>query len=413
MPDTDARSPARQASWLPADYETAARLVATLFAQVDMSEKRVFHPVIVAFKALIDRDPVVRMAMTAMIDQIPSRYKEHHPKTVNQLLAQLNAVLSIAPAYIPLNEPKETVALVGTPFSAVLIWTMGTPAGFAAYRDPQINAMFKQLLKVWARFLDSEASTYVINPSATGWQCEAAQAQLQMDDYQYAPDAHHWGFASWNAFFTRKLKEGKRPIQSPEDSSAIVAACDSKVYRIARNVARQEKFWIKAQPYSLEDMLDHQHVDEFVGGDVFQAFLNPFNYHRWHSPVTGTIRQAFVKDGLYFSQAPSEGEDWTDQNHSEAYIAHVQTRAIIFIEADNPAIGLVCVMPIGMVEISSCIIDDKIKPGARVEKGQEMGYFQFGGSTHCLLFRKGVIKAFTGQENSPYQVGQIVAYANS
>jgi phosphatidylserine decarboxylase len=233
-----------------------------------------------------------------------------------------------------------------------------------------------------------------------------------MDNYVYDPIAPHWGFSSWNQFFTRKLKPGARPIQYPNDDTAIVAACDSTVYRIARNAQRQEKFWIKAQPYSLGDMLNHKHVDEFVGGDVFQSFLNPFNYHRWHSPVNGTIREAFVKEGLYFSQVPSEGEDWTDQVHSEGYIAHVQTRALIFIEADNNNIGLICLMPIGMVEISSCILDDKIKPGARVEKGQELGHFQYGGSTHCVLFQEGVIREFTGQKNSAYQVGQVIAFAN-
>jgi phosphatidylserine decarboxylase len=398
--------------WLPGDYETAAHVVRTLFAQVDLSEKCVFHPVIMEFQALIEHDPVVRMTMTAMIDQIPARYKEHHPKTVNQLLTQLNAVLTMAPAYVPPGSTRQAVALVGTPFSAILIWTMGTPAGFAVYRDEKINAMFRKLLAVWGRYLDSEASTSVLNPSATGWQCAEAQEQLEMEDYQYAPEAPHWGFASWNQFFTRKLKPGARPVQSPKDATAIVAACDSKVYRIARGVQRQEKFWIKAQPYSLVDLLDHRHVEDFVGGDVFQAFLNPFNYHHWHSPVSGTVREAFVKEGLYFSQTPSEGEDWTDQDHSEGYIAHVQTRAIIFIEADNPAIGLICVVPIGMVEISSCIIDGRIKPGARVEKGQELGYFQFGGSTHCVLFRKGVVKAFTGQENSLYRVGQVIAHAH-
>lgn len=402
----------RQAPWLPEDYESAARIVATLFERTDLSEKRKFHPVILEFKALIERDPVVRMAITSMIDQIPSNHKEHHPKTVDQLLAQLDVVLTLAPAYVPPGSEKQSVALVGTPFSAILIWTMGTPAGFAVYRDEKINAMFKKLLSVWAQFLDSPASTYVLNPSATGWQSASAQAQLQMEDYQYAPEAPHWGFTSWNQFFTRKLKPGSHPIERPEDPSAIVAACDATVYRIARGVQRQEKFWIKAQPYSLVDMLDHHHVEEFAGGDVFQAFLNPFNYHRWHSPVAGTVRQAFVKEGLYFSQAPSEGEDWTDQDHSEAYIAHLQTRALIFIEADNQAIGLICVMPIGMVEISSCILNDKIKPGARVEKGQELGYFQFGGSTHCVLFRKGVIREFTGQENSAYRMGQVIAFAH-
>jgi phosphatidylserine decarboxylase len=65
-----------------------------------------------------------------------------------------------------------------------------------------------------------------------------------------------------------------------------------------------------------------------------------------------------------------------------------------------------------MVEISSCIINEGIKPNARVEKGQELGYFQFGGSTHCVLFRKGVVREFTGQKNSPYLVGQVIAFAN-
>lgn len=401
------------ASWRPADYASAAHMVAVQFAHLDLSEKRPLHPVILAFKALIEGDPVVRMSMTAMIDQIPARYKQHHPKTLDQLLAQLNAVLTIAPAYIPPTEPKESVALVGTPFSAILIWTMGTAAGEAAYRDDKINGMFKKILAVWTRFLCSEASTYVLNGSPTGWQCPRAAAQLRMEDYQHDPQSPHWGFTSWNQFFSRELKPGARPIEGAEDSTALTAVCDSSVHRIARNVQRQAKFWIKAQPYSLVDMLDQQHVDEFVGGDVFQAYLNPFNYHRWHSPVTGTIRQAYVKEGLYFSQSPSGGEDWTDQNQSEGYIAHVQTRAIFFIEADNRDIGLICVMPIGMVEVSSCIIDGRIQPGARVEKGQELGYFQFGGSTHCVLFRKGVIRAFTALEGCLVQVGQVMAYANT
>ena len=399
------------APWLPTDYNVAAHMVATLFSDMPRVGEAGWHPVIQEFKALIDGDPVVRMAMTAMIDQIPARYKDHHPRNPHELLAQLNAVLTMAPTYIPPDGLKQAVALVGTPFSAILIWTMGTAAGFAAYRDAKINAMFKKLLGVWSHFLSSEASTYVINPSDTGWQSASAQTQLHMEDFQYTPGALHWGFSSWNEFFTRKLRPGARPIQCPEDPSAIVSACDATVYRIARNVQRREKFWVKAQPYSLEDMLDHQFVDEFVGGDVFQAFLNPFNYHRWHSPITGTVRQAYVKEGLYFSQAPSMGEDWTDQDQSEAYIAHVQTRAILFIEADNQAIGLVCVMPIGMVEISSCMIDERIKPGARVVKGQELGYFQFGGSTHCMLFQKGVIRAFLGKENTSYQVGQVIAFA--
>lgn len=394
--------------WLPQDASALEEWRARFFREVEARGHQELHPVIVELQELIDRDPVVRMYMTQMIEQIPAHYRLHHPKDIPQLLRQLNAVLTVAPDY-------NHTALVGTPFSAILIWTMGTPAGFAAYRNTALNAMFKKLLAVWTEFLNSEASRYVINDTPHGWQCAAAQKQLQMQDYEYDPEAPYWGFPSWNAFFTREVKPGARPIHGKDDPKVVVAACDSTLYRIGRDAKRQARFWIKQQPYSLADMLNNDSVDEFVGGDVFQAFLSPFNYHRWHSPVAGTIRKAYVKEGLYFSQATSEGEDPTDQDHSEGYITEVQTRALIFIEADDPTIGLVCVMPVGMVEISSCIIGDGIQPGARVEKGQELGYFQFGGSTHCVIFRPGAIKEFTAPPDGTswvVQVGQVIAIAN-
>ena len=48
-----------------------------------------------------------------------------------------------------------------------------------------------------------------------------------------------------------------------------------------------------------------------------------------------------------------------------------------------------------MSEVSSCIIGPDIRPGHHVAKGDELGYFQFGGSTHCLVFRPGVIADFS------------------
>jgi phosphatidylserine decarboxylase len=74
---------------------------------------------------------------------------------------------------------------------------------------------------------------------------------------------------------------------------------------------------------------------------------------------------------------------------------HVATRAVIIIEADNPAIGLVAFVPVGMVEVSSCLIAPEITPAHHVAKGDELGHFQFGGSTHCLMFRPGVIADFS------------------
>ncbi len=61
----------------------------------------------------------------------------------------------------------------------------------------------------------------------------------------------------------------------------------------------------------------------------------------------------------------------------------------MFIQADNPVIGLMAFLAVGMSDVSSCIID--VTPGQHVAKGEELGYFQFGGSTHCLVFRPGAI----------------------
>ena len=73
-------------------------------------------------------------------------------------------------------------------------------------------------------------------------------------------------------------------------------------------------------------------------------------------------------------------------------IAEVATRAMIFIEADNAGIGLMCVRPVGMAEVSTCQI--RVYEGQHMQKGDELGMFHFGGSTHCLIFRPGVKLAF-------------------
>ena len=284
------------------------------------------------------------------------------------------------------------------PLGAILDWTMGTTAGFAAYRDPRVNAALKKILTAWCAFLDSADSRYVLNDSPTGWTSEAAQKAIGIDQYEHDASDPHWGFASWNDFFTRRFTEGARPVASPDDDKVIVSACESTPYGISTDVQRRDCFWIKSQPYSLQDMLaDDESVDQFVGGTVYQAFLSATDYHRWHSPVAGTVVRAFTQEGTYYSEADSEGADAVEPTNSQAYLAHVAARAIILIQADDPVIGLMAFVPVGMSDVSSCLIDPAIAPGRHVAKGDELGYFQFGGSTHCLVFRPGAIADFSFQ----------------
>ena len=165
--------------------------------------------------------------------------------------------------------------------------------------------------------------------------------------------------------------------------------------RATQRRAAPDEFWLKTQPYSLQDMLDNDPaVEDFVGGTVYQAFLSATNYHRWHAPVAGTIVRAFLVAGTYYSEPDSPGSGEDDSLHSQAYLAHVAARAVFLIEADNPVIGLVAFVPVGMSEVSSCLIAAGIEPGRHVAKGEELGHFQFGGSTHCLVFGPGVIAEF-------------------
>jgi phosphatidylserine decarboxylase len=190
----------------------------------------------------------------------------------------------------------------------------------------------------------------------------------------------------------------------------IVNACESKTYKVAYDIKEREQFWIKGQPYSVKDMLAFDDLyTEFVGGTIYQAFLSALSYHRWHCPVAGTVKKAYVVPGTYYSEplyenfTSEESKDTNGETTSQEYLSAVATRAIMFIESDNPKIGMIAVIGIGMTEVSTC--DITAKEGQHVKKGDELGYvlvnakngsmligrmFHFGGSTHCVLFRKGV-----------------------
>jgi phosphatidylserine decarboxylase len=386
----DALDVRRSAGWLPPEQEDLESWLAGHRERVEAKgAAATLHPVITEFQELINSDPVLRMYLDRMIAEVPSTrsYRKRHLHDVEQMLRLINEVLTMAPEF------GENAVML--PLGAILDWTMGTSAGFAAYRDPRINAMLRKILNAWSAFLDSADSRYVLNESPSGWKCAAAQRAVGIEQFQYDPADEHWGFASWNAFFTRRFKDGARPVASPDDDKVIVNACESTPYRIATGVDRLDRFWIKNQPYSLQDMLaDDESVEQFVGGTVYQAFLSATDYHRWHSPVGGTVVRAFVQPGTYYSEADSEGWEAVNPPVSQSYLAHVAVRAIILIEADDPVIGLMAFVAIGMSDVSSCLIHDHVASGYHLHKGEELGYFQYGGSTHCVVFRPGAVSDF-------------------
>ena len=253
--------------------------------------------------------------------------------------------------------------------------------------------------------------------------------------YKCTPSKEHFGFTSWDNFFVREFQDGQEggkdvrllgappykrapydrdhlpgmPIGGPSDEDEgafIYNACESAFLYSRRkdDVNEESKFWIKSQPYSLADMLNNDpFTPRFVHGTVYQAFLSALSYHRWHSPVSGTIVRAFNVSGTYYSAnyfegyADPDGPDPAAPDHSQAYITQVAARAVIFIQADDEDIGLVGFVAVGMAECSSNEIT--VVQGQKIAAGEQIGMFHFGGSTHCLLFEKDVNVVFTWESD--------------
>lgn len=367
------------------------------------------------------------MLFEQMFDQVPQKKPYHdtptgHPqiRDYHHMIQILNHILTTAPSW---HDKSFRVGFVGLPINAILDWPMGTPSGYAVFLDPEVNAVLKKVLNAWGEFLQSPSSAHVLDSSDSSWFSDhgvsslAHTANVGKSSWSFEElfncdsSAPHYGFKSWDDFFTRTFKEGIRPVAEPENPLVIANACESRPFKVASNVKSQEKFWLKGQPYSVGDILaDASLGKEFEGGTIYQAFLSALSYHRWHAPVTGRIKKAYVIDGTYYSEPLFEGLgdpekkdsiDMGGESTSQGYLTQVATRAVILIEADEPRIGLMAFVGVGMAEVSTC--DITVKEGSRVEKGDEIGMFHFGGSTHCLLFRPGVnVSGFppTGSEHN-------------
>ena len=144
---------------------------------------------------------------------------------------------------------------------------------------------------------------------------------------------------------------------------------------------------------------DEELIKKFEGGTIYQGFLSPHTYHRFHAPCSGKVKKAKVIPGTYFSQ-PYYTDSSANYIASQPYLAHVAARGIIVIEADNQALGTVAFIPIGMVDVST--VDLKPMEGKKsVKKGENIGTFHFGGSSHLLIFEPGKQLAFDLQGIKP------------
>ena len=358
------------------------------------------HEPVAKLKNAILTDPEINMFFHQMFWQ-----QYHLPVDMSEgikirdwrlMIIMIDHIMTTAPEF-------NKTGLVGFPINVILNWPMATTAGFAAFLNDKVNRLFKNILNYWADFLSSPDSCYVLSDDPRhGWFGEDAVEAMPkfVEEFKCDPDAPHHGFKSWDDFFTREFRPGIRPVKFPDDDYIVANACESAPYQIATCVQKRDFFWIKRQQYSLDFMLNSNDLAKhFYSGTVYQAFLSAISYHRWHSPVSGTIYKTELVHGSYYSQTHDIQDDPASPNKSQGYLAQVAARGIIYIKADNPDIGLMCFVSIGMSEVSSNEIT--VKEGQKVKKGDQLGMFHFGGSTHCLVFRPEVKIKFDTRNQIP------------
>ncbi len=183
-------------------------------------------------------------------------------------------------------------------------------------------------------------------------------------------------FKSFNDFFYRKLKSESRIISEKE----IVSPADGKIIAF-NSIAESEEFFIKGRKFNLKEYLgDESLAKEFEGGAMAIIRLAPVDYHRFHFPIDGTAGENIKINGDYYSVSPI-----ALKKSIEIFMENKREYCIV----ENEKLGKVVVSEIGATMVGSIIQTYGEKQN--IKKGDEKGYFKFGGSSVMILFQKDMV----------------------
>ena len=247
--------------------------------------------------------------------------------------------------------------------------------------------------KSWGAFLDTEDS----------WNEEYYQMALKDTAFGlqngWYENPSNW--KTFNQFFARYLNSpDMRPIASPDDESKVASFADSQpmgIWEIDDNSNLIGKDGVPVKSATLKSISkligdDSEYNDAFANGTFTHSFLNVNDYHRYHFPLGGTIKEVRIIQGIN----PTGGQLWWDkENNRYAFNPSaktgwqsVETRGCVILETAE--YGLVALMPIGMAVVGSVNFEENVTPGTTVKKGDMLGHFAFGGSDFIMIFQNDV-----------------------
>ena len=180
-------------------------------------------------------------------------------------------------------------------------------------------------------------------------------------------------FNSFNDFFYRKLKPESRPINN--DSNIVISPADGKIF--AYTDIDNQDFIVKGYRFNLKEYLQNDELaQKYAGGSLIIIRLCPTDYHRYHFPLSGTVEEQIDIDGYYYSVNPI-----AIKQKVELFCLNKRT----YTELHTTYFGNMIYSEVGATMVGSII---QTYNSSQVKKGEEKGYFKFGGSTLILLFEK-------------------------
>lgn len=197
-----------------------------------------------------------------------------------------------------------------------------------------------------------------------------------IDVSEFADPVSH--FDSFNAFFVRKLKPEVRPIAIGEDVAVFPADGRHLVFSDLSNV---EGFYVKGNQLNLRRLLrDETLFSLYEKGAMVISRLCPIDYHRFHFPCATVPKETKLINGPLFSVNPLA---------LKKHLAILSENKRVLTPLKTKCFGQVLYIEVGATCVGS--IQQTFTPNRSYEKGEEKGYFEFGGSCVILLFQPNVI----------------------
>ncbi len=257
------------------------------------------------------------------------------------------------------------------------------------------SLQYHEPIASWCRTYAESWGSYLSTPES--WSEEYLELFRQDEsfglDAGWYEDAGQWH--SFNDFFARRLSD---PTVRPIADCALVAPADSKpqgVWNIDENgdLVQREGVQIKSANFtSIRQLIgeDSAYADAFAGGTLTHTFLDVNDYHRYHFPIDGTVVEVRKIPGTNAAGGVTVWDADIGRYVLEDTIPGwqmIETRDCVILDTEY---GLVAILPIGMSQICSCNWEESVQVGAKVKRGDPMGYFLFGGSDIVMVFQRQV-----------------------